>query len=62
MAGVSRAMRAARRTTSRGPASMSHSTLRGFGAARDAGTEVEEVRFVLFGRDAYEAFARALDA
>jgi O-acetyl-ADP-ribose deacetylase (regulator of RNase III) len=32
------------------------------GAVREAGTDVEEVRFVLFGRDAYEAFARALDA
>jgi O-acetyl-ADP-ribose deacetylase len=30
------------------------------GAARDADTEVEEVRFVLFGRDAYGAFDRAL--
>lgn len=29
-------------------------------AARDADSEVEEVRFVLFGRDAYEAFERAL--
>ena len=32
------------------------------GAVRAAGTDVEEVRFVLFGRDAYEAFAHALDA
>jgi O-acetyl-ADP-ribose deacetylase (regulator of RNase III) len=32
------------------------------GAVRDAGTDVEEVRFVLFGHDAYEAFSRALDA
>jgi O-acetyl-ADP-ribose deacetylase (regulator of RNase III) len=32
------------------------------GAVRDAGTDVEEVRFVLFGQDAYEAFSRALDA
>jgi O-acetyl-ADP-ribose deacetylase (regulator of RNase III) len=31
------------------------------GAVRDAGTDVEEVRFVLFSRDAYEAFSRALD-
>jgi O-acetyl-ADP-ribose deacetylase (regulator of RNase III) len=30
------------------------------GAVRDADTAVEEVRFVLFGRDAYEAFERAL--
>ena len=30
------------------------------GAVRDATTDVEEVRFVLFGRDAYEAFERAL--
>src|ERR671937_504721 len=30
------------------------------GAVRDANTAVEEVRFVLFGRDAYEAFERAL--
>jgi O-acetyl-ADP-ribose deacetylase (regulator of RNase III) len=30
------------------------------GAVRDAKTDVEEVRFVLFGRDAYEAFERAL--
>jgi O-acetyl-ADP-ribose deacetylase (regulator of RNase III) len=29
-------------------------------AVRDADTEVEEVRFVLFGSDAYEAFERAL--
>jgi O-acetyl-ADP-ribose deacetylase len=29
-------------------------------AVRDADTRVEEVRFVLFGRDAYEAFGRAL--
>ena len=29
-------------------------------AVRDADTRVEEVRFVLFGRDAYEAFERAL--
>jgi O-acetyl-ADP-ribose deacetylase len=32
------------------------------GAVRDADTDVEEVRFVLFGRDAYEAFERALGA
>ena len=32
------------------------------GAVRDAGSGVDEARFVLFGRDAYEAFARALDA
>ena len=32
------------------------------GAVRDAGTDVEEVRFVLFGHDAYEAFSRAFDA
>jgi O-acetyl-ADP-ribose deacetylase (regulator of RNase III) len=31
-------------------------------AVREADTEVEEVRFVLFGRDAYEAFERALAA
>jgi O-acetyl-ADP-ribose deacetylase len=31
------------------------------GAVRDAETNVEEVRFVLFGRDAYEAFERALE-
>ena len=30
------------------------------GTVRKAQTEVEEVRFVLFGRDAYEAFERAL--
>ena len=30
-------------------------------AVRDARTAVDEVRFVLFGRDAYEAFARALE-
>ena len=30
------------------------------GAVQGADTEVEEVRFVLFGRDAYEAFERAL--
>jgi O-acetyl-ADP-ribose deacetylase len=30
------------------------------GAVRDAKTDVEEVRFVLFGRDAYESFERAL--
>ena len=30
-------------------------------AARDAHTRVEEVRFVLFGRPAFEAFERALD-
>ena len=30
------------------------------GAVRDAETAVEEVRFVLFGRDAYEAFERAM--
>jgi O-acetyl-ADP-ribose deacetylase (regulator of RNase III) len=30
------------------------------GAVRDADTAVEEVRFVLFGREAYEAFERAL--
>jgi O-acetyl-ADP-ribose deacetylase (regulator of RNase III) len=30
-------------------------------AVRDADTQVEEVRFVLFGHDAYEAFERALD-
>jgi O-acetyl-ADP-ribose deacetylase (regulator of RNase III) len=29
-------------------------------AVRGAGTEVEEVRFVLFGREAFEAFERAL--
>ncbi|HET7929715.1 MAG TPA: O-acetyl-ADP-ribose deacetylase [Actinomycetota bacterium] len=29
-------------------------------AVRDADPRVEEVRFVLFGRDAYEAFERAL--
>jgi O-acetyl-ADP-ribose deacetylase (regulator of RNase III) len=29
-------------------------------AVRGAGTEVEEVRFVLFGREAFEAFGRAL--
>jgi O-acetyl-ADP-ribose deacetylase len=29
-------------------------------AVRNAGTGVEEVRFVLFGRDAYDAFERAL--
>ena len=32
------------------------------GAVRDAETAVEEVRFVLFGRPAYEAFERALGA
>jgi O-acetyl-ADP-ribose deacetylase len=31
------------------------------GAVRDAETTVEEVRFVLFGRDAHEAFERALE-
>lgn len=31
-------------------------------AVREADTEIEEVRFVLFGRDAYEAFERALAA
>jgi O-acetyl-ADP-ribose deacetylase len=31
------------------------------GAVRDAETNVEEVRFVLFGHDAYEAFERALE-
>jgi len=31
-------------------------------AVRDADTRVRDVRFVLFGRPAYEAFARALDA
>jgi O-acetyl-ADP-ribose deacetylase (regulator of RNase III) len=31
-------------------------------AVREAGTKVREVRFVLFGRDAYEAFERALAA
>lgn len=30
------------------------------GAVREAETAVEEVRFVLFGHDAYEAFERAL--
>jgi O-acetyl-ADP-ribose deacetylase (regulator of RNase III) len=30
-------------------------------AVRSADTRVEEVRFVLFGHDAYEAFQRALD-
>jgi O-acetyl-ADP-ribose deacetylase (regulator of RNase III) len=30
-------------------------------AVRGADTRVEEVRFVLFGRDAYEAFEHALD-
>jgi O-acetyl-ADP-ribose deacetylase len=30
------------------------------GAVRGANTQVEEVRFVLFGRDAFEAFERAL--
>ena len=30
------------------------------GAVRDARTDVEEVRFVLFGREAFEAFERAL--
>lgn len=30
------------------------------GAVRNADTNVDEVRFVLFGRDAYEAFERAL--
>ena len=29
-------------------------------AVRGAETEVEEVRFVLFGREAFEAFERAL--
>jgi O-acetyl-ADP-ribose deacetylase (regulator of RNase III) len=29
-------------------------------AVRDADADVEEVRFVLFGRDAFEAFERAL--
>jgi O-acetyl-ADP-ribose deacetylase len=32
------------------------------GAVRGADTQVEEVRFVLFGRDAFEAFERALGA
>ena len=32
------------------------------GAVRDADTGVEEVRFVLFGRDAYEAYESALRA
>jgi O-acetyl-ADP-ribose deacetylase len=32
------------------------------GAVRDADTRVEEVRFVLFGHDAFEAFERALGA
>jgi O-acetyl-ADP-ribose deacetylase (regulator of RNase III) len=32
------------------------------GAVRDARTRVEEVRFVLFGRQAFSAFRRALDA
>lgn len=32
------------------------------GAIREADSAVEEVRFVLFGRDAYEAFRRALGA
>jgi O-acetyl-ADP-ribose deacetylase len=32
------------------------------GAVRGADTQVEEVRFVLFGRDAFEAFERALCA
>jgi O-acetyl-ADP-ribose deacetylase (regulator of RNase III) len=32
------------------------------GAVREADTAVDEVRFVLFGRDAYEAFRRALGA
>jgi O-acetyl-ADP-ribose deacetylase (regulator of RNase III) len=32
------------------------------GAVRGAATEVEEVRFVLFGRKAFEAFERALGA
>lgn len=31
-------------------------------AVREAGTSVDEVRFVLFGRDAFEAFERALGA
>ena len=31
-------------------------------AVREADTAVDEVRFVLFGRDAYEAFRRALGA
>jgi O-acetyl-ADP-ribose deacetylase (regulator of RNase III) len=31
-------------------------------AVRDADTKVEEVRFVLFGEDAYRAFERALNA
>jgi O-acetyl-ADP-ribose deacetylase (regulator of RNase III) len=31
------------------------------GSVRDAGTTVREVRFVLFGRRAFEAFERALD-
>lgn len=31
-------------------------------AVRDADTQVEQVRFVLFGREAYEAFERALGA
>jgi len=30
-------------------------------AVREAPTKVEEVRFVLFGRDAYRAFERALE-
>jgi len=32
------------------------------GAVRGADTPIEEVRFVLFGRDAFEAFERALGA
>jgi O-acetyl-ADP-ribose deacetylase len=32
------------------------------GAVRGADTRVEEVRFVLFGRDAFDAFERALGA
>jgi len=31
------------------------------GAVRDAETAVEEVRFVLFGREAFDAFERALE-
>jgi O-acetyl-ADP-ribose deacetylase (regulator of RNase III) len=30
------------------------------GAVRSAQTKVEEIRFVLFGRPAYEAFERAV--
>lgn len=32
------------------------------GAIRNADTQVEEVRFVLFDQDSYEVFARALEA